>query len=112
MMCPRCETMSLEERDRDGILVDACRQCRGIWLDRGELEKLVARAVREVEEAEASDRRRAADEPPPARELRREADYRREADLRREAEPSYGRSYGDRPRRKKSWAESLTDLFD
>lgn len=44
MFCPRCNTPSLEERERDGITIDVCPQCRGIWLDRGELECLVARA--------------------------------------------------------------------
>jgi hypothetical protein len=33
----------MEELDRDGITIDRCRSCRGIWLDRGELERLTAR---------------------------------------------------------------------
>lgn len=41
MRCPRCET-ELRERTRAGVVVDACDRCRGMWLDRGELEKLVA----------------------------------------------------------------------
>lgn len=49
MRCPRCELVPLVERERDGVLVDACPECRGVWLDRGELEKLVARAVRSSE---------------------------------------------------------------
>lgn len=44
MTCPRCENVSLTEMDRDGVTIDRCARCRGIWLDRGELEKLVARA--------------------------------------------------------------------
>ncbi|MCC7010959.1 MAG: zf-TFIIB domain-containing protein [Planctomycetes bacterium] len=43
MNCPRCST-SLTEHDREGITVDRCQRCRGVWLDRGELEKLLARA--------------------------------------------------------------------
>jgi uncharacterized protein len=43
MNCPRCETSQLSEIDRDGITIDRCERCRGIWLDRGELEKLTAR---------------------------------------------------------------------
>jgi Zn-finger nucleic acid-binding protein len=39
--CPRCNT-TLAELDRDGITIDRCDRCRGIWLDRGELEKLLA----------------------------------------------------------------------
>ena len=49
MKCPRCETSRLDERDRDGVTIDLCPACRGIWLDRGELEKLIARAVEEEE---------------------------------------------------------------
>lgn len=43
MTCPRCNA-TLAELDRDGITIDRCAGCRGIWLDRGELEKLLARA--------------------------------------------------------------------
>ena len=43
MTCPRCEQDTLVELDRHGITIDRCEKCRGIWLDRGELEKLVAR---------------------------------------------------------------------
>jgi uncharacterized protein len=49
MKCPRCEKVVLEEIDRSGITVDRCGSCRGIWLDRGELEKLLARATAEVD---------------------------------------------------------------
>ena len=40
-MCPSCSG-PLIEIERSGVLIDACRDCRGIWLDRGELDKLVA----------------------------------------------------------------------
>lgn len=45
MNCPRCDHEQLEERVRDGVTIDACGACRGIWLDRGELEKLIARSI-------------------------------------------------------------------
>ena len=47
LMCPRCEMPILHERVRASVAVDVCWQCDGIWLDRGELEMLLARAVRE-----------------------------------------------------------------
>ena len=47
MHCPRCDVEVLEERERDGVTVDVCPKCRGVWLDRGELEKIIARAARE-----------------------------------------------------------------
>ena len=43
MNCPRCNTSTLEELDRQGITIDRCTSCRGVWLDRGELERLTAR---------------------------------------------------------------------
>jgi uncharacterized protein len=46
MNCPRCENASLIEIDRQGITIDRCDGCRGVWLDRGELEKLIARESR------------------------------------------------------------------
>ncbi len=49
MLCPRCNKHTLEERERDGITIDVCQECRGIWLDRGELERLIARAAREMD---------------------------------------------------------------
>lgn len=51
MHCPRCQNELLDEIDRNGVTVDRCAKCRGIWLDRGELEKLVARATAEIEGA-------------------------------------------------------------
>ena len=42
MLCPVC-TISLARSDRQGIEIDQCPQCRGIWLDRGELDKIIAR---------------------------------------------------------------------
>jgi uncharacterized protein len=45
MNCPVCKTVTLVMADRQGIEVDYCPQCRGIWLDRGELDKLIERAA-------------------------------------------------------------------
>ncbi|HEU0032612.1 MAG TPA: zf-TFIIB domain-containing protein [Kofleriaceae bacterium] len=44
MHCPRCHTSELVERERLGISIDLCSSCRGVWLDRGELDKLIARS--------------------------------------------------------------------
>ncbi len=41
--CPRCGTV-LTMSDRQGIEIDYCPQCRGVWLDRGELDKILERA--------------------------------------------------------------------
>lgn len=91
MSCPRCQTVVLTERERDGLLVDVCAACRGVWLDRGELEKLISRATRELEElAPHHDDR-------PLRGVRYHDD---DDDNRRH------------PRKKRQWLDSLGDIFD
>lgn len=48
MKCPHCPTTTLVMSDRQGIEIDYCPDCRGVWLDRGELDKLIERANNEV----------------------------------------------------------------
>ena len=43
MKCPACES-TLQMTERSGIEVDYCPKCRGVWLDRGELDKIIERA--------------------------------------------------------------------
>ena len=43
MRCPIDET-TLVMSERNGIEIDYCPQCRGVWLDRGELDKIIERA--------------------------------------------------------------------
>lgn len=45
MICPRCTTSALERQVRANVTIDVCTGCRGMWLDRGELETLNAHAV-------------------------------------------------------------------
>lgn len=45
MLCPRCEVVELTMADRQGIEVDYCRACRGVWLDRDELDKVIERSM-------------------------------------------------------------------
>ncbi|MCC7538484.1 MAG: zf-TFIIB domain-containing protein [Deltaproteobacteria bacterium] len=106
MHCPRCGTSELVERDRDGIVVDVCTTCRGIWLDRGELEKLIARATSELDAHESRhqevrhEERRRDDTPPRVH--------------RRDSTPPRGHRHDehDRRHRKRGWLESLGDIFD
>ncbi len=44
MSCPVC-IVPLSMSDRAGIEIDFCPQCRGVWLDRGELDKIVERSA-------------------------------------------------------------------
>ena len=45
MNCPNCVNQALMMSDRQGVEIDYCPQCRGVWLDRGELDKLIERSL-------------------------------------------------------------------
>lgn len=45
MKCPKCEVIELTMADRTGVEIDYCAACRGVWLDRGELDKIIERAA-------------------------------------------------------------------
>lgn len=53
MKCPTCTTTDLLMTERLNIEIDYCPQCRGVWLDRGELDKIIERSVRELAPAVA-----------------------------------------------------------
>ena len=119
MLCPRCETPALDERERDGVTVDVCRSCRGVWLDRGEMEKLIARALAEAEAQPSSVPvppppgygPPAAYAPPPhaGRPWRRDDDDDDEDDDDRRAARPYVQG---EPPKKKGWLRTLSDLID
>ena len=87
MNCP-VDGTTLAMTSREGVEIDYCPQCRGVWLDRGELDKIIQRA--------------AADEPMPSRSAP-EPRY----DDRRPQEP-----YDPRYDKKKKRRSLLEDLFD
>lgn len=43
-LCPTCR-VNLVMSERQGIEIDYCPQCRGVWLDRGELDKIIERSL-------------------------------------------------------------------
>lgn len=45
MDCPVCKTVGLVMTERQGVEIDYCPQCRGVWLDRGELDKIIERSM-------------------------------------------------------------------
>lgn len=53
MKCPNCN-VSLVMTDRSGIEIDYCPDCRGVWLDRGELDKIIERSVQNVKNIETN----------------------------------------------------------
>lgn len=96
MRCP-VDNETLVMADRNGVEIDYCPKCRGVWLDRGELDKIIERAA----DAPAA---RPAPQVEPAREPRRE-EYRRDDGYRRDDDDyRYGR--------KKRRESFLGDLFD
>lgn len=50
MSCPVCR-VPLAMSERSGIEIDYCPQCRGVWLDRGELDKIIERSAPEPQAA-------------------------------------------------------------
>jgi Zn-finger nucleic acid-binding protein len=44
MKCPKCEVIELTMSDRAGVEIDYCAACRGVWLDRDELDKIIERS--------------------------------------------------------------------
>lgn len=97
MNCPVCPDTVLVVAERSGVEIDYCPKCRGIWLDRGELDKLIEKAAQTPV-------------PPPyptatpdrTRYERHDDDD--DYDPRREYDPRY--------RRRKKVKSFLEDLFD
>lgn len=92
MKCPSCPDTTLVMSDRQGVEIDYCPACRGIWLDRGELDKLLDRAAAAPLPATS------ATAPPPR--SRQQPDFE-DSDFRDRQRYQHGR--------KKSW---LSEIFD
>lgn len=90
MRCPVDEA-TLVMSERNGIEIDYCPECRGVWLDRGELDKIIDRSV-------------GMPQPAPAPQQPQYDRY----DDRRHSERGYDKGYYKK-RRKESW---LSELFD
>ena len=97
LLCPTCR-VNLTMSERQGIEIDYCPQCRGVWLDRGELDKIIERSEAASAPAPAP---RASAPPPP--ELR----YRDHDDRYQGRDDRY---YG-KPHKKK-YKSFLSELFD
>jgi Zn-finger nucleic acid-binding protein len=88
MLCPVDNTV-LQMTERQGVEIDYCPQCRGVWLDRGELDKIIDRSADAL----------------PATPVERAPDDRSYRDDR----SSYS---SDRPAKKKKKESFLGELFD
>lgn len=49
MQCPVCNSVQLVMTTRQDIEIDYCPTCRGVWLDRGELDKIIERSQRDTD---------------------------------------------------------------
>ncbi|AJI96290.1 zf-TFIIB domain-containing protein [Yersinia ruckeri] len=57
MHCPICKDTQLVMSERKGIEIDYCPSCRGVWLDRGELDKIIEKSTESAPVPSSSDRR-------------------------------------------------------
>lgn len=100
MKCPNCaETLVMTERQ--GVEIDYCPQCRGVWLDKGELDKII----------EKSSSSEASQEQKQYNEKRRRRDDDDDDDDNDEGGFLNRGSKGNNPGRRKSGG-FLSDLFD
>jgi uncharacterized protein len=111
MRCPVCLDTEMVEHIRDGIEIDHCPRCRGMWLDRGELDKLL-----DLVEARSPEPRITApvapQAPPPLAADRRE--HRDERDRWRDdrGDDRYDDRGPRRKKRKSAFASMLEDVFE
>lgn len=106
MKCPT-DQATLVMSERSGVEIDYCPECRGVWLDRGELDKIIDRVAAENPPAPAPT---APQTPAPTREPYREPardDFRR--DDRRDDDYRGRDQYPYRKKKKEHW---LSELFD
>jgi uncharacterized protein len=115
MKCPVCKTPDLLMTERQSIEIDYCPTCRGVWLDRGELDKLVAQVGAQVGDptpARGNDQQNPANDHHRARQHHdgeRRYDDRHRDDYRHDSRYGHGGNGGHSGYRKK---RSLFDMFD
>jgi Zn-finger nucleic acid-binding protein len=107
MMCPKCNGQ-MRQYERNGVTVDQCGECRGIFLDRGELERLVD-AENAWHDAQASPRLQ--HQPQHQPQYQQSAPQRPHRDYDSDEYPIYEGQPGHHGKRKKRGG-FLEDLFD
>lgn len=109
MKCPVCSS-ELQIATRAGIEIDYCPTCRGVWLDRGELDKIIERHVQETQNLTRGAPPTYAPEPPaptppPRPHARPQPHYEDDDD-------DYDPHHKRKRRKKRDWFEDLFDIFD
>ncbi|WP_084077864.1 zf-TFIIB domain-containing protein [Demequina sp. NBRC 110057] len=102
MKCP-VDDATLVMSDRQGVEIDYCPQCRGVWLDRGELDKIIERSAQH--EAPAAPQQRVADD----RSRRYDDSYRGDSRYDERRYDNDRNAYGKR-KKKESWLGDLLDF--
>lgn len=97
MNCPTCTTVKLVMSERQGVEIDYCPECRGVWLDRGELDKIIARA-----DDRPDSRPQQAPAPPQQPHYQQQGQHNNQGH-------GYQQGHGQKPYRKKSFLEELFD---
>lgn len=116
LTCPVCK-VGMREVEREGVTIDVCTQCRGVWLDRGELEKL-SEALSRGGGAGTSVRASVVDEPRRddrrsfSRSDERRSDADRERFRRDQDDDEEDDRYGRGERHRKSGVARFLDFFD
>lgn len=109
MICPRCQG-ELFEVVKQGVTIDHCSGCKGIWLDQGELAKIIAH-MKQVESSLEAEFR-SSHERPESRESydRRESPAQPHGDRR--YDNHHDKHYDKHHYKKKSGLAKLFDIFD
>ncbi|MDW8106063.1 MAG: zf-TFIIB domain-containing protein [Armatimonadota bacterium] len=102
MKCPVCQE-NLQIAVRSGIEIDYCPTCRGVWLDRGELDKIIERHIQETQALTRSAPYAYAPEPPESRP---------KPYTRHDYDEYYEEYHKHKRRKKRDWLEDLFDIFD
>jgi len=107
LLCPACR-VSLVMSERSGIEIDYCPQCRGIWLDRGELDKIIERAARDSAPApqQPQPQQQGYNQQPNYQQPHPQQQYQ-QPHQQQGYDPRYDQHYGHK--RKKSFLEELFD---
>lgn len=98
MQCPTDQT-TLVMSERSGIEIDYCPQCRGVWLDRGELDKIIERSLEQP-----APQPQAAPQPPPQQYQPPQQPHHQQG-----YQQPYQQGGYYKKKRKESW---LSELFD
>ncbi len=102
MKCPVCKDVTLLMSEKNGVEIDYCPECRGIWLDRGELDKIIDRA------RDARDGYRESERQEYRREERREDRHEGRYDARYDERARYDK----KSKKKQSPLSALGDIME